>query len=151
MTYEQLLIETDHEGLLTKEKPLIANNGRIKGNRIAIREDMTQIEKGCILAEELGHYYTTVGDILDQNTVQSRKQELRARTWAYNRLIGLNGIISAYKNGCRNANEIAEHLDITEEFLIDAITCYRNKYGTYTVVDNYVIYFEPSLGVFELI
>ena len=28
---------------------------------------------------------------------------------------------------------------------------YKNKYGICTTIDNYVIYFEPSLGVFELL
>ena len=83
--------------------------------------------------------------------VANRKQELHARAWAYNRLIGLYGIINAYRSGCRNGYEIAEHLNITEEFLAEALQYYRNKYGLCTTIDNYVIYFEPSLGIFEQI
>lgn len=30
-------------------------------------------EKTCVLAEELGHYYTTTGDILDQSDTMNRK------------------------------------------------------------------------------
>ena len=40
LTYNDLLIEADNNCLITKEKPLRANKGRIKGNRIAIKEDM---------------------------------------------------------------------------------------------------------------
>ena len=43
------------------------------------------------MAEELGHYYTGVGDILDQSSVSNRKQELCGRVYAYNKLIGLAG------------------------------------------------------------
>ena len=32
MNYEELLIEADSNNLITKEKPLLANAGRIKGN-----------------------------------------------------------------------------------------------------------------------
>ena len=32
---------------------------------------------------------------------------------------------------------------ITEEYLKEAMQCYHAKYGVYTVVDNYVIYFKP--------
>ena len=110
----------------------------------------TESERCCVLAEEIGHHYTSAGDILDQSIVENRKQELLARTWAYNKLIGLVGIVDAYKAGCRNRSEIAEHLDVTEEFLSEALERYRNKYGTYTSVDNYIIYFEPSLGVLEI-
>ncbi len=75
------------------------------------------MEKSCILAEELGHHYTTVGNILDQSSVSNRKQELRARMWAYNKLIGLMGIIKSYEHGCQSYHEMAEYLDVTEEFL----------------------------------
>lgn len=152
MNYELLLAESDTAGLIVKEKPLKYNDGRISRTRIAIRKDIeTTSEKGCVLAEELGHYYTTVGDILDQNNVSSRKQELRARAWGYDKLIGLSGIVSCYKACCRNLYEMAEHLDVTEEFLKETLKYYKNKYGVCTRIDNYVIYFEPSIGVFEVI
>ena len=152
MNYDVLLSESDSVGLTVKEKPLKHNDGRLKGKRIAIRKDIrTTAEKGCVLAEELGHYNTTVGNILDQSFATNRKQEYRARLWAYNKLIGLSGIISAYKAGCRNTYEVAKHLDVTENFLQEALFCYRQKYGVYTRVDNYVIYFEPSIGVYETI
>ena len=41
---------------------------------------------------------------------------------------------------------MAEHLDVTEEFLKDALDAYLLKYGKCTVVDNYMVFFEP-LGV----
>lgn len=151
MTYEELLQEADSKGLVVKEKPLKYNNGRIKGTKIAIRKDMSTIEKTCVLAEELGHHYTTTGNILDQSSVSNRKQELRARLWAYNKQIGLYGIIQAYKRRCQNLAEMAEYLDVTEEFLRDALDRYRSKYGKSVVLDNYVIFFEPGLAVMERI
>lgn len=151
MIYEELLKEADREQLITKEKDLPISKGRIKDNKIAIKRDMATTEKACILAEELGHYHTTVGNILNQKQTSNRKQEYQARLWAYNRLIGLQGIISAYKNECLNGYEIAEYLEVTEEFFYDALLCYKNKYGTCAIIDNYVIYFEPYLRVFELL
>ena len=50
---------------------------------------MDSVTTADTLAEELGHHYTTVGDILDQTNVSNRKQERLARVWAYNRRIGL--------------------------------------------------------------
>ena len=104
--------------------------GLCVNDNIAIRRDIsTQTEKICILAEELGHYHTTSGDILDQSDVMNRKQELRARMWAYDKLIGLNGIVDAYKAGCQNITEAAEYLDVTEEFFFCAVNAYKKKYG----------------------
>lgn len=146
--YEALLDEACKEGLTVKEKPLKYNNGRIKGKRIAIREDIeTSTEKACVLAEELGHHYTSVGNIIDLSDAQNRKQEHQARLWAYNKNIGLNGLIKAFEHGCRNRYEVAEYLDVTEEFLEDCVECYRQKYGVGTIVGDYYIMFIPNLTI----
>lgn len=150
MTYEELLNVSDKENLIVKEKNIPGYGGRIYKNRIAIHQGIdTQIEKACILAEELGHHYTTVGNILDQDEVANRKQELRARLWAYNHQIGLIGIIRAYEHGCRNSSEMAEYLNVTEEFLQDALSCYRSKYGICVEFDNYIVFFIPALAVMK--
>ena len=149
-SYEILLSEASENGLIVKEKPLKYNNGRIKGFRVAIRKDLsTSVEKACVLAEELGHHYTTYGNILDQNDTSNRKQELRARAWAYNKQIGLLGLIRAYEHGCRNRFEIAEYLEVTEEVLEECLIFYRNKYGVCANVDNYVVYFIPNLVIMK--
>ena len=151
-SYEILLSEASENGLVVKEKPLKYNNGRIKGSRVAIRQDLsTSVEKACVLAEELGHHYTTYGNILDQSDASNRKQELRARAWAYNKQIELLGLIRAYEHGCRNRFEIAEYLEVTEEVLEECLVFYRNKYGKRTNVDNYVVYFIPNLVIMKRI
>lgn len=152
MTYEELLIESDSTNLIVKEKDIPGYGGRIYNNRIAIHKGLdTQTEKACVLAEELGHYHTSVGNILDMSVRANRKQERQARLWAYNKLIGLTGLIRAYEHGCKDKYEIAEYLDVTEEFLENCIACYRDKYGILTIVDNYIIYFIPHLTIAELI
>ena len=151
MNYEQLLTAADQEGLLVKEQPLTEHDGLIRGRRVAIRQKITtQKEKSCVLAEELGHYYTSSGNILDQTKIENLKQEYRARLYGYNLKIGLTGLIRAYEAGCRNLYEMAEYLDATEEYLMEAIDCYKSKYGLCTSIDNYIIYFEP-LAVIKLI
>lgn len=119
----------------------------IDGN-VAINTSVkTSKEKSCVLAEELGHHYTTIGNIIDLSDAQNRKQERQARIWAYNKLIGLTGLIRAYEHGCNNSYEIADFLEVTEECLEEAVNCYREKYGTYKTVDNYVVYFVPQLAI----
>lgn len=108
--------------MTVKEKPLQSADGRIKGKRIAIRKDIpTLCQKACVLAEELGHHYTAVGNIIDIQDVRNIKQKQKGRIWAYDKMIGLIGIINAYERHCLNRNEMAEFLDVTEEFLQDAL------------------------------
>lgn len=149
MKYNALLNEANAEGISIKERPFKTYDGRIKGKDIYLRKDMNTAEKSCVLAEELGHYYTTVGDILDMNVSENRKQERQARLWGYNRVIGLFGLIRAYEHSCKDKYEIAEYLDVTEEYLEDCIDCYRDKYGEYKTVDNYTIYFIPNLMILK--
>lgn len=149
VTYEELLIEADTNNLITKEKPLPVSKGRIKGKQILIRSNLTDIEKKCVLAEELGHYHTTTGNILDQRDVRNRKQEYKARLWGYNQLIGLHSIVSAYEHGCQSKYEIADFLQVTELYLTEVITCYTRKYGICKDYREYRIFFEPYLHVEE--
>ena len=136
--YEQLQDEACRDGIDVVDYPF--ENKNIKGlycdGVVAIRDTIdTSTEKACILAEELGHHYTSTENILDQTEIEHVKQERKARMWAYNKQIGLSGILSAYKYGCRNLHEMAEHLDL--------------KYGKCTVIDNYMIFFEP-LAVIDM-
>lgn len=152
LNYERLLDEAYCLNITVKELNLHGNKGKVNGNRIAIKKDIPTLrEKACVLAEELGHYYTTVGNISNQDIVSNRKQELIARLIAYDKQIGLIGIIKSYESGCHNIYEMAEYLDVTEEFLLDAIECYRGKYGEYAKIDHYIIYFEPHLGVMKIL
>lgn len=151
MGYEELLIEADQQNIIVREKRLINNDGRIRGRRIAIRQDIpTLAKKADVLAEELGHYHTSVGRIVEQDSINSRKQERIARLWAYNKRVGLVGLIEAFKHGCQNRFEIAEFLDVSEDTLADALEYYRQIYGISTQIDNYRIQFEPYLAIMEL-
>lgn len=148
MDYERLLIYADKINVCVKEAPLCMRDGLMKNKKIAIRKDIPTLkEKHCVLAEELGHFHTTVGNITNLNDYRNYKQELRARRWGYNRIVGLLGLIRAFEHGCCSLYEVAEYLNITESYLKEAIEWYRSKYGIYTKVDNYIIYFEPSLTI----
>lgn len=125
MKYETLLDEAYEKGLVVKEKPLRAHDGRIKGNRIAIRSSIeTSAKKCCVLAEELGHYEVNIGDVLDQNDVNNRRQERAARRRAYEKMVPLENILFAAQDGHTDVWNMAEYLDVDEEFLRDALMYY---------------------------
>lgn len=151
MTYEYLLGEAAQLRVHTFEKPMPhKTKGLYSDNVIWINKHIkTSTEKACILAEELGHFHTTEGNILNQTSLVNKKQEKQARTWAYKKLIPLKGIINAYKAGVNGRHELAEYLNVTEPFLLEALNRYKEEYGIYTSIDQYVIYFEP-LSVLEM-
>lgn len=143
--YDELLQEIEEENLEVISAPLA---GELKGlyidDLIVINSGIeTTVEKVCILAEELGHYYTSVGDILDLSKVENRQQENRARRWAVKRLISLDDFIRAFDNGVRNSHELAEFLGITEEFLQIALDHFRRYHGYSCSRGDYLICFDP--------
>lgn len=124
-TYEKLLNEAYSNGLTVKEKPLQSGDGMIHNDRIAIRKSIeTTTCKACVLAEELGHYYTSAGDILNQESSNNRKQENVARRWAYEEILPLKNILFAAQNGHKEIWDMAEYLDVDEAFLKNALTYY---------------------------
>ena len=88
--YEDLLME--YEDKLLIEERNMKNEGLYGDNVAWINKNLPSRRKTCILAEEIGHYETSVGDILDQHSLDSAKQERAARGWAFNKLIPLDDI-----------------------------------------------------------
>lgn len=148
--YEQVCDSLHQQGILICEVPM---SQRIKGlyfdNVILLNSGIeTEKEKVCTATEELGHHYTTAGNILDQKKVQNRKLERRARAWAYKKLVPLDKLVEAHKAGVKNRFELAEYLQVTEKFLTAALKYYKKKHGIYCRVEEYWICFEP-LGVLK--
>ena len=149
MRYDSLLNEAN-KYLYIYEKQLDTN---IKGlqaeNVIWINKNIpTRTEKLSILVEELGHYHTSYGNILDQSDIRNRKQELRARQWGYEKIFPLEAIIQAHKAGIKNKYELAEFIGVTEEFIEEALKRYIEKFGVSVHYKEFTICFEP-LGVVE--
>lgn len=125
--------------------------GLYSDNIIAISKNIeTQNEKTCVLAEEIGHHFTTHGEILNLSDIAKLKQENKARNWAYEKLVRISDIINAFEYGARNRYELSEYLEVTEVFIAEAIDYYRKKYGLCYSIDKYVVYFEPNLAVLKL-
>ncbi|GKU75664.1 ImmA/IrrE family metallo-endopeptidase [Paenibacillus sp. L3-i20] len=150
--YENLILEACSQDVIVIEKKMPERlKGLYSDNVIYINQCIQTItEKTCILAEEIGHYHTTVGDILDQTELNNRKQERRAREWANQHLIPLMRIIEACNAGIEGRHNIAEFLGVTEDFLQHTIVHYQRKYGLYAAYGQTLIYFEP-LSVTALI
>lgn len=120
--YEELLAEYDRE--VDVEERKMVNDGLYCDGCVWIRKDMNSSRKACILAEEIGHHYTSAGDITDQKDVGNRKQERKARKWAFEKLLPLHLIITAIQNGHSEPWDMAEYLDVDEEFLCQALKYY---------------------------
>lgn len=119
--YEQLTAEYDN---LHIEERTMKNDGLYADGCIWINKNMPSVKRYSVLAEEIGHYHTTVGNILDQSDTNNRKQERLARKWAYEKILPIENILFAAQDGHTDIWDMAEYLDVDEEFLIDALKYY---------------------------
>lgn len=136
--YEVLLSEATSLDIDVQERTMTNNIKGLYGDKVIwINKNIdSTAEKICVLAEEIGHFHTTYGDILDQSKVLNIKQEKLARAWAYRRLVPLESLVSALKKGFSTRYEFAESLNVTEQFLEECINYYQSKYGIWVKVDD---------------
>lgn len=145
MSTERLLQLAEQEGIEVVHSSRI---GRLAGmyvdKIIVLNPEHTKDDAAykCILAEELGHYFTSVGDIRNQNDLDNRSQERQARAWSYEVLMPMSSLINAFNEGVKNRYELAIYLNVTETFIEEGLKYYREKYGVWYRSGTYFINLE---------
>ncbi|MBC1417924.1 ImmA/IrrE family metallo-endopeptidase [Listeria fleischmannii] len=147
--FEELMNDYQNKVTIKEEKMPSKLPGLYMNGTILIDSKKTDIEKRCLLIEELMHWKYTYGSIIDQKNISNRKQEIFARRRGYEELIPLEDIIHCFYNGFREYFEVAEHLHVTEEFLIQTVAHYREKYGSMYNYKNYYINFGNTIDVYR--
>lgn len=122
MTYDELCCK--YEGIVKIKEAYIMREcenlgiknvkGLYKNGKVAIDRMLTNVEKKCTLMEELGHHYTSSGNILDLRHYSNAKQERHAREWAAKELIKYDDFKKAIKI-YDNIYQVAEELNVTYE------------------------------------
>lgn len=141
--YEELLDEVFSYGLEIVEIDLGGDCGYCYDETIYINKYSTETTKFCILSEELGHYFTTTGDITYLNSSGNVHQEHRARDWSYSKIISPESIVTCILNGAISIQDLTYELSVSEEFLLEAIDFYKRKYGVYYVGKTHLLTFNP--------
>ena len=122
-------------------------DGLCIGKTIIINANCTRVEQAQTLVEEISHQEISVGDILNPNDIESAKQETIARRRSFNRLVPLDKLVAAYWQST-NEFELADHLEVTVEYLFDVLGYYREKYGV-IVKDNILINFANGIQILK--
>ncbi|MHC1722777.1 MAG: ImmA/IrrE family metallo-endopeptidase [Aminipila sp.] len=124
---EVLIAEYEEE--IEIEEHHMKNDGLYCDGVIWINKNMAEDKKACILAEEIGHHFTSVGDILNQDEITHIKQECKARNWAFDKLLPFEVFIETVKLGYYTIPDVAEYLGLSELFIKDCIEHYKEKLG----------------------
>lgn len=146
--YEELLTRNEH--IKIKDTHSLPNgySGFYKDGVILIDKNLSERRKAEVLYEELAHHKLTYGNILDQSKDINRKFENYARRHGYEAALPLRIIVEAYNYGVSNLYELAEYVQLSEEYIAEILKHYKNKYGIGTHYGEYSITFDP-LRVFK--
>ena len=77
----------------------------------------------CVLAEELGHHFTSTGNSIPRSYYRYSDRlfisrvEYRALRWAAIYLISLDTLIDANKQGYHRLHELADYYNVTEDMI----------------------------------
>lgn len=142
MKFEQLMNQYPQITFTEKIMPR-GLSGLYYENVIEIDRFLTYWQKNEVVAEELGHYEKTVGDITDYRIMKNRKQEELARRWAIEKVVSLDDLIDCYNRQLNTVDDICCHLEVTPRFFHKAIKHYRIKHGINYSHKGYWIHFKP--------
>ncbi|WP_227394227.1 ImmA/IrrE family metallo-endopeptidase [Jeotgalibacillus aurantiacus] len=143
MRYEKLLDE--YPELIVKEDPRMPDKlpGFIVNNFISINKNISLPAKYFILAEEIGHYVTTEGDILNLNDIRHMKAEIVARRWGYHKVLSFDHLIECYQMNILTCEELCDHFELEPGHVDRVLKAYIEKYGLSVEYKGYTIEFEP--------
>ncbi|HCT9008303.1 TPA: ImmA/IrrE family metallo-endopeptidase [Staphylococcus aureus] len=147
--YEKLLIENDHIEVRDFVELPEGYAGFYSDGIVLIDNNLSETRKAEVLYEELAHHKLTYGNILDQSKFNNRKFENYARRHGFISAVPLREIVEAHNYGVRNLYELSEYLQLSEEYILEAIEQYKKIYGIGTHYGEFSITFEP-LRVFKL-
>ncbi|KRL76643.1 hypothetical protein [Ligilactobacillus equi] len=119
--------------------------GLIIDKTVYLKKDLTYQKEHETLAEEIGHYKTSVGDLTSLDNAVNRKQEKIARDWGRMKIITLDGLISCYKLCMRTAQEVADYFDVSVKYLFEALEMYKRKFGVIYSYRGYTFIFDRGL------
>lgn len=144
--YETLLDEIADDGIdvvefdFTEEKL----HGLYADNVIAINKNLPTNQKLVTAYEEWGHAKKNCGNILNQSSLNNRKQEASARRWAYEKHMPIEKFIDLIlETKPTDAWELIDALDVPLEYFNELIHYYQTKYGPYKEFEGGCIRFDP--------
>jgi len=110
----------------------------------------------AVLAEEVGHYFTTVGDTTAEyysyrGRLVLNKQEILALKWATEFLLPVDEIIQGVKEKHLDFNGLSDFLEVPSEFLLERLKFLAKKkdyieidHNTYLMLNNL-----PNLNIIK--
>lgn len=126
--------------------------GLYNNNVVYLNPNQSSVELHETVAEEIAHHYTTFGNIIDQSDPSNRKQEAKARAVGAEMTVHPSLLIACKLQGFKETWECAEYLNVTPEYLVDALQMYKSRFGLEFEYSGFLFKFgeADSFDIFKL-
>lgn len=114
---------------LIKNKNLENTKGafaRYGNTKIILYNTETDLEKKCILAEELNHYYYDATYKYNSNKILVDKAEYKAKKYTYKLLVPIEKLKENIKTGLTSIEDLADFFEVSYEFMFNCLNYYKN-------------------------
>lgn len=133
----------DVEFIFDKKMPK-KQKGLYIDNVIYLNPEQTHDELFGTVSEEIGHHCTSAGDITDQKSIETSKQECLARLVGSELTVHPSKLLDCKLQGFKTDWECAEYLGVTLEHFRQALQLYKAKYGLEFEYDGYMFIFGEA-------
>ncbi len=130
---EQLIDDATNLGIVVDEK-MLPQDTRLDGlylhwEHISLTVILLNTHRPmrvqlAVMAEELGHFRTCVGNALDQRAVSAVKTERAGRVDAYRSILPVRKLSAALHSGTCTLWELSQRFGLPERFIHDAFEYY---------------------------
>lgn len=119
-------IDLMEHSLLRSEAVSICSDGAY-GIFIDTNKMETLAEELSVVAHEYGHCATGATHVVYSPLDLVEKHEYKANKWAVHRLISINDLHEAFRDGYTEVWNLAEYFDVTEDFIRTALNIYERE------------------------
>lgn len=130
---EKLIDDATNLGIVVDEK-MLPRESRLDGlylhwehislTVILLNSHRPSCVQLAVMAEEIGHFRTCVGDALNQHAIASVKTEKAGRADAFRSILPARKLSAALRSGTCTLWELSESFGLPERFISDAFEYY---------------------------
>lgn len=125
---EKLISEYGNLNFYFKNDMPSGLSGLISDNNVYVNNTLPFEHIYATLAEEIDHYETSVGNIIDYTKYINMKQEIRARRWGYKKLVPFDKLVD-FVSGEETVHnyDLAEEFGVPGEYINEVVNMYRTE------------------------
>ena len=154
ITFDEVALPTSLLGYYQEDE---TSSYILLSDDIRFQHDLPKVK--CVLAEEIGHYFTCIGNNVPYGSngyhtnLLIEKQETKAMKWATDYLIDTDLLLGFLSdNTMAKVSDIADHFQVTEDFIIRKLEFMKRKDCFWQLKEEIYLYLMdlPTIAIVDI-